>query len=515
MQESKPLNLIGHPLGLFILFFTEMWERFSYYGMRVLFVLYLTSSLLDGGVGWSRGDASSLYAWYTGLVYLTPIIGGFIADRFLGYKNAVVLGGLIMTVGHIVLAFEPIYAFYFGCFLLVVGNGLFKPNISSIVGQLYPDGAASAGLKDAGYTIFYMGINTGGFLGILLCGYIGEKIGWHYGFGLAGIFMFLGTVQFYFAKKFFGVLGDKPDKAQLKLETEEVDKRPLTKEEKDRLVVVGMLSFFTIFFWFAFEQAGSSMNIFAKDYTERNLTDAAATTFKIVNTIIALIPVCIISWLLYHLTKKLHKQYPLMVFTIAISVISLTGLVVWMLNREYSAKNTEVTASWFNTLNSLYIVLFAPVVSAIWKALAPTKYSPSPGVKFVSSFILLGLGFLALVIGSSQIPQGAMTAKVSMLWLCLAYLFHTLGELCLSPVGLSYVSKLTPKKLVGMMFGLWFFATFVGNFLAGQTASFMDEISSKTSMSGFFSIFVVIPFAVAAIVLLLNKFLNKRMHGIK
>ena len=515
-MENKQFTLVGHPLGLFILFFTEMWERFSYYGMRVLFVLYLTSTINEGGMGWSRADASSLYAFYTGLVYLTPILGGFIADRFLGYKHSVVLGAFIMTLGHVVLAFEPVFAFYGGCVLLIIGNGLFKPNISSMVGQLYPAGKENAGVKDAGYTIFYMGINTGAFLGILLCGYIGEKVGWHYGFGLAGIFMFLGLVQFYFAKKFFGTIGEKPDRSAVAVAAAKVDNQPLTKEDKDRLVVIGFLSFFTIFFWFAFEQAGSSMNIFARDYTQRTLENpAAANTFKVVNTIIALIPVSIITWLWFNLTKKIGKLYPMMIVAITISLICLWGLVIWMLNREYHASVTEVTASWFQTLNSLFIVLFAPMMSAIWKKLSPTKYNPSAAVKSATAFFLLGIGFLVLVIGASQIPQGAMTAKISMIWLCVAYLFHTLGELSISPVGLSYVSKLAPKKLVGMMFGVFFLCTFIGNFLAGLTASLMDKISSQTSMAGFFSIFVAIPFAAGILALCLNRFLKRRMHGVE
>jgi POT family proton-dependent oligopeptide transporter len=417
-----------------------------------------------------------------------------------------------MTLGHAVLAIEPIWAFYMGCILLIAGNGLFKPNISSIVGQLYPEGKESEGIKDAGYTIFYMGINVGAFLGILLCGYLGEKIGWHYGFGLAGIFMLFGTIQFLFARKYFKQIGEKPQKTEI----QQADKRALTRIEKDRLIVVGILSFFTIFFWFAFEQAGSSMNIFARDYTQRTFnTERAGTIFNIVNTVIALIPVLILTWLWYNLLRKIGREYPLTVSAVTISLIALWALVIWMLNREYNASVTEVTASWFQTLNSLFIVLFAPIISAIWKKLSATKYNPTAAVKFALALFLLGVGFLMLVIGSSQIPQGAMTAQVSMSWLCFAYLFHTLGELCLSPVGLSYVSKLAPQKLVGMMFGIWFVATFVANFLAGQTASFMDSISSETSLADFFKIFVAVPFAAGIVILLLNKFLHKKMHGIQ
>lgn len=516
-MEYKQHQLAGHPLGLFILFFTEMWERFSYYGMRVLFVLYLTSTIANGGPGWTRADASTLYAFYTGFVYLTPILGGLIADKYWGFKKSVVIGGLIMTLGHAVLAFEPITAFYAGCLLIVLGNGLFKPNISSMVGELYPEGAASAGLKDAGYTIFYMGINTGSFIGTLLCGYIGERVGWHYGFGLAGIFMLIGTLQFHFIRKFFGPIGEPPAKQEQVLITIEVPKAPFTKVEKDRLIVIAILSFFTIFFWFAFEQAGSSMNLFARDYTERDLSSpVAANAFKFINAFISLLPACIIAWLWYHLVKKIGRQYPVSIAIITVGILAIWGLVLWMLFREFTADKTEVTASWFQTLNALFIVMFAPLFSWLWKRLSTSKkFNPSPAIKFAGSFIFVAIGFLALVIGSSQIPQGAMSANVNMIWLVLAFLFHTLGELSISPVGLSYVSKLAPKRLAGLMFGLWFFCTFLGNFLAGYTASFMDKISASTSMSGFFTIFVVIPFAVAIIILALNKYMNKKMHGIK
>ena len=272
-------TIAGHPVGLFVLFFTEMWERFSYYGMRAILVLFLTSSILNEGWAWEREDALELYAWYTGLVYLTPIFGGLIADKFLGYRNATVLGALIMTLGHASMALETFSSMFFfiGLSFLVVGNGFFKPNISSIVGQLYKDGDFR---KDGGYTIFYMGINAGAFLGILLCGYIGEKVGWHLGFGLAGVFMFFGMLQFWFAQRIFGNIGLSPKKLEA-ADTlmDEVYETVPKKVENDRVFVVIIFSLFTIFFWWAFEQAGGSMTIFANDYTERNLVGTASQTF--------------------------------------------------------------------------------------------------------------------------------------------------------------------------------------------------------------------------------------------
>lgn len=509
---DKKHEMIGHPLGLFILFFTEMWERFSYYGMRVLFVLYLTAELAQGGLGWSRESATMLYGWYTGLVYITPILGGLIADRFWGYKKAIIVGAALMTMGHIVLAIDAVPAFYAGCVLLIAGNGFFKPNISSMVGQLYPQGSP---LKDSAYTIFYMGINVGAFLGILLCGYIGESVGWHYGFGLAGIFMFFGLLQFGFAKKYFGMMGEKPVKSVSK-NGDDIKSEPITKVDRDRLIVIAVFSFFTIFFWLSFEQAGSSMNLYARDYTDRTLAPGlAANSFKVINTIITLIPLAVLTWLWINMLKKIRNEYPLTVASMGISVFTIWGLAIWMLNSQYNAEALEIPASWFQTLNSLFIVLLAPLFSTLWVRLSGTKLSPSGPVKFSWGLILVAIGFGALVFGSMNIPAGAATAKVSITWLCIAYLFHTMGELCVSPVGLSYISKLSPQKFVGMMFGIWFVASALANYLGGFMASFMDRISEQSSLSGFFMIFVIATGIAGLLLLLLNKTLRKKMHGIE
>ena len=253
-SELNQKTIFDHPSGLFVLFFTEMWERFSYYGMRAILVLFLTSSIMNEGWAWEREDALILYGWYTALVYFTPIIGGVVADKYLGYRNAIVLGALIMALGHGSLALEGIEQnfFYLGLALLIIGNGLFKPNISSIVGQLYKGNDPR---KDGAYTIFYMGINAGAFLGILLCGYLGENIGWHWGFGLAGIFMFFGMLQFYFAQSIFGSVGLKPEKKDEKSGVNETNKK-ITSVEWDRIHVILVFSAATIFFWWAFEQAG-------------------------------------------------------------------------------------------------------------------------------------------------------------------------------------------------------------------------------------------------------------------
>lgn len=523
-SETNQKTVLGHPSGLFVLFFTEMWERFSYYGMRALLVLFLTAAILgEGGWGWERSEALMLYGWYTGLVYITPIFGGLIADKIMGYRKAVIAGALLMTLGHASMALEVSadFFFYIGLSLLIIGNGLFKPNISSMVGQLYKTQGKE---KDAGYTIFYMGINAGAFLGILLCGYIGESVGWHYGFGLAGIFMFFGMLQFYFAQNIFGRIGLSPkgtvdfddttegnaEEVTEKVE-EVVDETQKAKITRDRLIVIGVFSFFTIFFWWAFEQAGGSMTIFAADYTDRILVGDGALTFKIFNTILTVVPMLIITWVLAMLFKQTFAKYSLSNILLATSFVIIWGIVIWMLNREFNAEIAEVKASWFGILNSFFIIAFAPLFSKVWQS----RFNPTGPVKFAIGLILLGLGFGILAYGSMGIPLGAKTASVSMMFLVFAYLFHTLGELCVSPVGLSYVSKLAPIKLVGMMFGIWFVANFIANTLAGVTGSFIDPIVEEYGMTTFFLIFTLIPIGAGILMWALNKTLLRMMHGIR
>lgn len=511
-------RVFGHPVGLFVLFFTEMWERFSYYGMRALLTLFLVSELAKGGWEWTREDAMELYGWYTGLVYLTPLIGGFIADRLTGYRKAVVIGALIMTLGHASMALETVGSsfFYLGLVLVILGNGLFKPNISSIVGQLYPDNSTK---KDAAYTIFYMGINAGAFLGMLLCGYIGEKIGWHYGFGLAGIFMFFGMLQFYFAQRVFGVLGESPKETRERSSSEKsiqaVDESIESEVSsphvvRDRLIVIIVLSLSSIFFWMAFEQAGGSMSIFAKDYTQRVLAGNAALTFKWIDALLTLFPLLIVTWVLFSLAKKIFSEYPISILFTGLSFFVIWCLGIWKVYREFYALETEVAASWFQILNSFFIITLATPFSKLWEKV----FNPTGPVKFAFGLILLGIGFAVLGYGSKSIPQGATTAQVSMIWLVLAYFFHTSGELCLSPVGLSYMSKLSPRKFVGLIFGVWFACSAVANWLAGMSGSLIDKISETYSISTFFLIFAVIPGIAGLLLILFSPILKRMMHGI-
>lgn len=567
-------KVLGHPVGLFVLFFTEMWERFSYYGMRAILVLFLTSTFMDGGWEWPRENALALLGTYASLVYLTPIAGGYIADRIIGYRWAVVIGATIMTLGHASMALETPTFLYIGLACLVIGNGFFKPNMTSIISEMYKDHPEK---KDGAYTIFYMGVNAGAFLGIMLCGYLGEKVGWSYGFGLAGIFMFLGMLQFYFAQNIFGEIGKKPaPAAEREVVIEEGGKEvPFTTMHKvmiaimsflgliwifndpyskitgnnmldfnlggvagadftillalimflglvimrlmqytpivrDRMIAVVVFAFFTVFFWASFEQAAGSMTIFARDYTSRALEGSAATAFTVINTLLTIVPLGIITWVLWMMFQRIFGHYPLSNIILGTSFVIIWGIVIWMLQREYASENTEVAASWFSILNSLFIITFAPLFSKIWES----KYNPSAAIKYAVGLTLLGIGFAALAYGASGIPQGAQTAAVSMVWLIFAYLFHTLGELCLSPVGLSYVSKLVPARMIAFMFGIWYLAIAIGNKLAHLLGSKIDTITAQYSLSSFFLIFTIVPIIGGVILVVINPILKKLMHGI-
>lgn len=574
-------KVLGHPAGLFVLFFTEMWERFSYYGMRALLVLFLTSAIIGGnpGWGWPRESALAIYGSYTSLAYLTPIMGGYIADKIIGYRSAVIIGALLMTLGHLSMAleFSPIFM-YLGLGLLVLGNGFFKPNMTSILSQMYKKHPEK---KDGAYTIFYMGVNSGAFLGMLLCGYIGESPdwGWSYGFGLAGIFMFIGMLQFYFTKNIFGNIGLKPvqtDVADENETPEEATRNPFSKFDlamigfisvvgllwtindplskitsinffnfnvgslsgsnfaiivalilfvfilikritqytpvlRDKMIAVIILAFITIFFWASFEQAGGSMTIFANDYTARVLEGNNKLIFNIANTLITVTPLIIISYVLFRLFMETFKRFALGNIILALGFIIIWGLVIYMLKAQYADVKAEVPATWFGVLNSLFIISFAPIVSKLWES----KYSPFATFKNGFGMILLGIGFACLAYGSSTIPQGAQVAAVSMIWLILAYFFHTMGELFISPVGLSYVSKLVPGRMIAIMFGIWYLAIAIGNKIAGTMGGMIDKITAEYSMTTFFLIFTLIPIGLGLFIMLLTPLVKKLMHGVK
>ena len=430
-------DFLGHPKGLFICFATEMWERFSYYGMRALLILYLTKH-------WEFTDATSylIYGAYTSLVYIMPVFGGMLADQILGSKKAVTYGAILLVFGHLGMTVESNeQIFYLSLALIVSGVGFLKPNISTMVGALYEEGDPR---RDSGFTIFYMGINIGAFTATLLCGYLGEEIGWAYGFGAAGIGMLLGLFIFLWGQKYLEGLAEPPSNKYMTkvngisfenwayisgvvmvlvtwflVQNSQLVGQLLggfgvifigawllyallkcAPEERDRLIVVGILILFSLIFWALFEQAGSSLNI---------LTDRGVDRV-------------IFGW--------------------------------------------EVPASMFQSLNAGFIFTIAPLFALLWIALAKRNMEPSTPIKFSIGIVLVGLGFLALVYGMKS-SEGLQTGVI---WIVLIYLLHTLGELCLSPVGLSSVTKLSPQRIVGFMMGMWFFASAAGNYVASLIA---------------------------------------------
>jgi len=389
----------GHPRGLSTLFFTEMWERFSYYGMRALLILFMTASAAQGGLGFSTDRAASIYGWYTMGVYAAAIPGGWIADRFLGQFRSVFVGGVIIALGHFSLALGTLPTFYLGLCLIVVGTGLLKPNISTMVGSLYD---ADDARRDAGFSIFYMGINLGAFIAPLVVGTLGQKVDWHLGFGAAGVGMVAGLIQYVLGKPRL-----QPALDRLKTQAAPTGSVTLaggfTAQEWKRILAIGVLFLFSSIFWGAFEQAGSSLNLFADRNTELEFAG---------------------------------KTFP---------------------------------STWFQSLNSLFLIALAPVFALLWIRLGPKE--PSTPTKFTLGLLFVGLGFLLLVPAASA--QGVL---VSPMWLVGVYLLHTIGELCLSPVGLSAMTKLAPRRIVGLMMGVWFLSIAAGNKLGGWVAGFFDTL---------------------------------------
>ena len=448
---STTSDFLGHPKGLFVCFATEMWERFSYYGMRALLILYLTKH-------WEFSDATSylIYGAYTSLVYIMPVFGGMLADQILGSKKAVTYGAILLVFGHLGMTVENSeQIFYLSLALIVSGVGFLKPNISTMVGALYDEGDPR---RDSGFTIFYMGINIGAFTATLLCGYLGEQVGWAYGFGAAGIGMLFGLIIFLWGQKYLEGLAEPPSKKYLEqvpglkgityeywaymsgilmvvatwflVQNSQLVGQLLggfgvvfigawllyalfrcDPEERDRLIVVGILILFSLIFWALFEQAGSSLNI---------LTDRGVDRV-------------IFGW--------------------------------------------EVPASMFQSLNAGFIFTIAPLFAMLWIALAKRNMEPSTPIKFSIGIILVGLGFLSLVYGMKS-SEGLQTG---VFWIILIYFLHTLGDLCLSPVGLSSVTKLSPQRIVGFMMGMWFFASAAGNYVAGLIAKATASESSGNS----------------------------------
>ncbi|MGL0933034.1 peptide MFS transporter [Vibrio vulnificus] len=435
----------GHPRGLFLLFGTELWERFSYYAMRAILVLYLTDTTINGGLGWTTKDALDLYGTYTGLVYITPLIGGYLADNYLGQRRSILIGGALMAIGQFTLALPAdalglgsLHTFYLGLALLIAGNGLFKPNISTMVGDLYQEGDNR---RDGAFTIFYMGINLGALIAGVVSGSVTTEFGWKAGFVAAGIGMLISLVmQMSLAQSWLGDIGREPAAKRELAGKASTHKAPLSKEEVDRIKVILVMSLFTIVFWAGFEQAGGLMNIYTQQYTDRMIG------------------------------------------------------------------GFEVPAAWFQSLNPFFIITLAPLLAVLWVKLG--KREPNSPVKFALAMFFLALGFLCMV-GAVVEQSGDTSVKTSMLWLVGAFFFHTLGELCLSPIGLSLVTKLAPLRLASLMMGAWFGCNAIANYVAGYVGSHVGELGAFAIFSG-----IAVTATVSGVILLLfSNQLVRWMHG--
>jgi POT family proton-dependent oligopeptide transporter len=541
-HTSKEATFFGHPMGLFYLFFTEMWERFSYYGMRAILVLFLTSETIgdNPGFGWLKADALALYGWYTMLVYVASIPGGILADRYIGQRKAVMLGGLLLCLGHGILAVDALWAFYSGLTLIVLGVGCLKPNISTMVGGLY-DKKDNDG-RDLGFYIFYMGINLGAFLSALIVGYVGEEIGWHYGFGLAGIGMLAGQIMFVYGQKHLKGVGNLVKKAEGEKDTNlfsgifksansiimlaiftivglyviynyswsygalvigigfafaiaAVIYNVSNKIERDRLIVIFLSFLIVMFFWGSFEQAGGLMNLYTEEKTNR------MSPLWIMQTIF-IIPILIF---LYKGVKNKMNNKPYWKHFLGLS--ALIGVVFILLNKYMFTSNPwEVPTTWFQSLNALFILMLATTVGGFWVWWKKSGRRSTSIFKMAVGIVIMGWGFFFM---TAAVGQYDLNGSSGMYWLVLAYLFHTVGELCASPVALSFITKLSPERFVAFMMGFYFAVTGLGNKLAGS----LGELSTVVGEYAVFTGIAVFCTIIGILVILIVKPLKRLMHG--
>ena len=484
-------QFLGHPIGLYVLFLTEMWERFSYYGMRAILVLYLVAEvgIENAGLGWSNEDALALYGWYTMFVYVASIPGGIIADKILGQKKSVFVGGMLLVAGHSVLAIEAMWAFYTGLTLIVMGVGMLKPNISTMVGGLYPKHEQDK--RDMGFYIFYMGINLGAAVSALLVGYIGETIGWHYGFGLAGIGMAFGQLTYWYGQRYLTHVGnlvvDERD------ESEKTDGNLISSIFKSTNSLVGFI--FTMLLGIFIWQIQGSL-----DYGLLVMGLAFAVGVAIV---------------VYNDGDKIEKDRILVTYLAFLIVIVFWGSFEQAggLLNVYAKQKTDllignflIPASWFQSVNAIFILIFATVVGSFWVWWKNRKRESSSLFKMAIGVIIMGWGFFFMSAASMQYEAEGLS---SMHWLVLAYLFHTIGELCASPVALSFITKLAPDRWMAFMMGAYFAATGLGNKVAGllgESATEMGEFTIFTGIAVFCTIF-------GLLVLLIIKPLKRLTHN--
>jgi POT family proton-dependent oligopeptide transporter len=458
-EPTRDTRFFGHPRGLSTLFFTEMWERFSYYGMRALLILFMTAAPAAGGLGFDAATAGAVYGLYTSMVYMTTLPGGWIADRLIGPQNAVLYGGILIAGGHFSMAIPSLTSFYVGLVLIVIGTGLLKGNVSVIVGRLY--GPADE-RRDAGYSIFYMGINTGAFIAPLICGYLGQRVDWHMGFGAAGVGMTIGLIQYALGRKHLGEAGRYPAQAASpEAAVRQRRQAMLWSSISIAIVVLGGLAMYTGLL----------------PITPTQLSDAAGY-------FLLGLTVAFFAWLFLSpgWTPRERKQL------YVVGVLFLAAALFWSefeqagstlnLFADRDTQNSlfgwEFPSSYYQSLNSLFLIALAPVFAWFWIRLGRANREPSSPAKFAFGLLLVGAGFAVLVLGAIFAEQGV---KVSPMWLTVVYLLHTCGELALSPVGLSAMSKLAPVRIGGLIMGVWFLGSAVGNYIGGRLAGFYETMT--------------------------------------
>jgi len=490
-QAASDTSFFGHPRGLSTLFFTELWERFSYYGMRALLILFMTASAAEGGLAFDVASAGAIYGLYTAMVYMLSLPGGWIADRIVGQRRAVLYGGTLIAAGNFILVAHSVPLFFLGLLVITIGTGLLKPNISTIVGQLYRPGDVR---RDAGFSIFYMGINLGAFLAPLACGYLGQRVNWHLGFALAGVGMTLGTLQYWLGGKYLGEAGLHPT--------------PAETAEKQRRLVRRM--------WYGVTGSLAVVAVLAA----LSLTGAARITAQMVSNAfgVALLAAVggVFAWLLLFGRWTPEERKRLVVVAVLFvasaifwSVFEQAGSTLNLFAQRSTDKNLlgfEAPASWFQSLNSLFIITLAPVFAWLWVRLGPRD--PSSPTKFVFGLLGAGVGFAILVPSAMRAAQGEM---VSPMWLVATYLLHTCGELCLSPVGLSAMTKLAPARVGGLLMGVWFLSISVGNYLGGRMASLYESLA----LPSLFGVVAGISLAAALVLALFVKPMKRLMGGVR
>lgn len=501
MSESSTnrIGFFGHPAGLSTLFFTEMWERFSYYGMRALLILFMTASAAEGGLGFDETKSAAIYGLYTAGVYLLALPGGWMADRIIGTRKSIWYGGIIIMLGHFTLAIPSVYAFYLGLILIVIGTGLLKPNISAIVGSLYPENEPAR--RDAGFSIFYMGINVGAFLGPLICGYVAEEINWHLGFVLAGVGMFFGLIYYKFnASKDLGDIGLKPNK----------DSDNNTKASSSQTKIVGIVFVAFTLILIAMLQYMRVIDLFSA----RGLAEAVGI----------LIAVIIILYFLYVVIagglNAIERKKVIVIFFLVLGAAMFwagfeqAGSSLNLFADRYTDRmigSWEVPASWYQSINAMFIIIFAPIFGWLWVMLAKRNLNPRTPLKFAFGLIMLGLGFWVMVQAAHIAASGL---KAGPFFLILTYFLHTVGELTLSPVGLSTTTKLAPKRYVSQMMGMWFVGTAFGNLIAGLIAGNFDD-ENLAQMPDIFMSVVTSSVGAGIILLVLSPLLMKWMGDVK